>query len=281
MQEQRSLIDYTSQIELNDKEFNTFRKLIYEWAGIYMSDAKRALIAGRLLKRLRHYRLSSYGEYIDIVLHPDNKEEKQILINLLTTNETYFFREDQHLIYLRENILSAIHPTKTNRFRVWSAASSSGQEAYSISMILQDTIGADTWEILGTDISETVLEKARYGVYPIEAAEKIPKEYLKKYCLKGVRSQEGTFTVLDDLKKNISFQYMNLNEPFPSIGMFDVVFLRNVMIYFDRDTKAKLIEKIYHVLKNDGFLVLGHSENLNNLSNSFKSVAPTIYEKVM
>jgi len=268
----------TAGIPLTDRELKKYQELIYEWAGIHMSDAKRALISGRLLKRLRFYHLNSYQEYIDLILRPENKEEKQIMINLLTTNETYFFRESQHLDYLRDHILPNI---KSNEiFRVWSAASSSGQEAYSIAMILEEAGLNGRWEILGTDINETVLEKARKAIYPLEASEKIPEKLLKKYCLRGINAEYGNFTVTDELKKNIRFLKMNLNEAFPNIGLFDVVFLRNVMIYFDVDTKISVIKKIYNVIKPQGYLILGHSENLNNINKNFKTMIPTVYKKL-
>lgn len=268
-----------SNVDLTAAEFQQFQELIYNWAGIHMSDAKVALVAGRLLKRLRFYNLDSYQEYINIITEPSNKNEKQVMINLLTTNETYFFREDQHLTYLKEKILPEHQSVPGQKFRVWSAAASSGQEAYSVAMILFDHFGPGGWEIFGTDINEEVLEKARTALYPIDAAQKIPQQYLKKYCLKGVRSNSGFFTLADEIKKPISFQKMNLNENFPEIGMFDIVFLRNVMIYFDIETKRKVVDRIYNVIKPEGCLILGHSENLNNISTKFKNIGPTIYKK--
>ena len=267
-----------ANITLTDKELNQFQNLIYDWAGIHMSDAKRALISGRLLKRLRYYHLSSYQEYIDMILDPANREERQIMVNLLTTNETYFFRESQHLDYLRDQIIPKIKGNDI--FRVWSAAASSGQEAYSIAMVLEDSGIKNKWEILGTDINETVLEKARKAIYPLEASEKIPQTLLKKYCLRGVNAEYGNFTVIDEIRKNIRFVKMNLNEPFSNVGYFDVVFLRNVMIYFDLETKISLVERIYHVIKPEGFFILGHSENLNNISKKFKTLVPTIYQRL-
>ncbi len=266
-----------ANITLTDKEFRRFQELIYEWSGIYMSDAKRALVAGRLLKRLRYYQLSKFQQYIDIVEDPQNKVERQIMVNILTTNETYFFRESQHLDYLRDEILE--NYKRDGNFRVWSAATSSGQEAYSIAMVIDSKLGNTPWEIIGTDINEEVLEKAVQGIYPIEAADKIPTHYLKKYCLKGVRSQEGFFTVIDNIKKRITFQQLNLIESNPTFGLFDVVFLRNVMIYFNLETKQRLIEKITRYIKDQGYLILGHSENLNNISKNYKIVGPTIYRK--
>lgn len=266
-----------SGINLKDSEFKIFQQLIYDWAGIHMNESKRALIAGRLLKRLRFYQLQSYQEYLDFILKPENKEEKQIMVNLLTTNETYFFRESQHLDFLGDEVLPKY--TGYEKFRIWSAAASSGQEAYSIAMVLEESKVKGNWEILGTDISETVLEKAKNAIYPIEQSEKIPEKLLKKYCLRGVRSNYGSFTVVDEIKNHVHFMKMNLNETFPNLGLFDVVFLRNVMIYFDQETKITLVARIYNTIKPNGFLILGHSENLNNISKKFKTLRPTIYQK--
>lgn len=272
-------INYSvSEIKITDRELKQYQNLIYEWAGIHMPDSKRALISGRLLKRLRFYQLASYQDYLDLIQNPANKEEKQIMINLLTTNETYFFRESQHLDYLRDHILPELKGNDV--FRVWSAAASSGQEAYSIAMILEESEAKGRWEILGTDINEVVLEKARKAIYPIEASEKIPQALLKKYCLRGINNEYGNFTVVDELKKNIRFMKMNLNEEFANIGQFDVVFVRNVMIYFNLETKIELIDKIYRVIKKNGYLILGHSENLNNINKNFKTMVPTIYRKL-
>ncbi len=264
---------------LTDQEFSQFQKMIYDWAGIHMTEAKKALVAGRLMKRLRHYNINSYGAYLKILNKGENAAEKQVLIDLLTTNETYFFREPKHFEFLRDTVLPSYRSAET--FRVWSAACSSGEEVYTIAMILADHFGFSGWEIMGSDINQAVIEEARDGIYLLEDAENIPRDYLKKYCLKGVRSQAGRFTIIKELRERITFRQINLIEPLPGdIGMFDMIFLRNVMIYFNRETKQKIVERLIQVMKPTGYLLVGHAESLHGVTDRVKTVIPTVYKKV-
>lgn len=261
-------------IELTDAEFAIFKKLIYDWAGIFMPDTKKALVSSRIMKRLRHYGLSSYSEYLRIVRGEQHPEEKQMMINLLTTNETYFFREAQHFDWLRQR--AAAHGGTP--FRVWSAACSSGQEAYTIAMVLADTLGTLPWEVIGTDISQHALSQALLAAYPIDQAEQIPQNYLKRFCLKGVGEEEGKLCINPELLKHIRFYHLNLLSHTPGrFGLFDVIFLRNVMIYFDRDTRKKVSELLLQSLKPGGHLVIGHAESLHGITEQLKVVQPTIY----
>jgi len=264
-----------SSVELTDAEFAIFQKLIYEWAGIHMPDTKKALISSRLMKRLRHYGLKSFSEYLRIVRSEEHHAERQMMINLLTTNETYFFREERHFDWLRER--AAAHD-RSQPFRVWSAACSSGQEVYSIAMTLAEVFGETGWQVIGTDISEQMLAQALSATYPLEMAEEIPQHLLKKYCLKGIGSEQGKFCITPMLLQNIRLQRLNLLEHRPgSFGHFDVIFLRNVMIYFDRETRKKVAETLAQSLKPGGFLVIGHAESLHGISEHLKAVKPTIY----
>ncbi|HMV35627.1 MAG TPA: protein-glutamate O-methyltransferase CheR [Turneriella sp.] len=262
-------------IELTDAEFAIFQKLIYDWAGIHMPDSKKALVSSRIMKRLRHYGLNSYTDYLRIVRSEDDRGERQMMINLLTTNETYFFREIRHFDWLRERVTAH---DRSEPFRVWSAACSSGQEVYSIAMTVADVLGETGWQVIGTDISEHILSQALAATYPLEMAEEIPQHLLKKYCLKGAGSEQGKFCIAPALLKNIRLQRMNLLEHRPgSFGYFDVIFLRNVMIYFDRETRKKVSEALAQSLKPGGFLVIGHAESLHGISDHLKAVKPTIY----
>ena len=201
-----------------------------------------------------------------------------MMVDLLTTNETYFFLEPQHFDYLRSEISAKRNSPTT--FRVWSAASSSGEEAYSIAMTLAETIPNSNWEIVGSDISTQVLRKASTGHYSLARTEGIPSGYMKKYCLKGVRSHEGTFLIAPELRQRTSFYQINLTYPVDTaIGEFDVVFLRNVMIYFDPETKARVVHNLLPRLKPGGHLFIGHSETLNGITDRVISVRPTIYRK--
>lgn len=264
-------------VSLTDAEFAVFQKLIHDWAGIHMPDTKKALISSRLMKRLRHYGMESYSDYLRLVRAEENHAERQVMINLLTTNETYFFREFRHFEWLRE--YATVHRNKP--FRVWSAACSSGQEVYSIAMVLANALGEEAgWDVLGTDISEKMLAQALSATYPIAMAEEIPEYYRKRYCLKGTQSEQGKFCIAPPLLQHIRFKHLNLLEHEPgSFGLFDVIFLRNAMIYFDRATRKKVAELLAESLKPEGFLVIGHAESLHGITDELKAVKPTFYAR--
>jgi chemotaxis protein methyltransferase CheR len=262
---------------INDKEFSQFQNLIYKIAGISLSPAKKPLVSGRLAKRLREHRLSSYGDYFKLLSSGKHPDEIQAAVDLLTTNETYFFREPKHFDFLRDKVLA--NHKKGRAFRVWSAASSSGQEAYTIAMVAADCLGDQPWEVVASDISTRVLEHARTGHYPIEQARHIPDRYLSNYCLKGVGSQQGTFLIDSSLRNRVNFMQINLNSTLPKIGEFDLVFLRNVMIYFDDETKRQVVRRIMAQLKSGGHLLIGHSESLNGIVDELKQLMPSVYLK--
>jgi len=261
--------------QLSDSEFELFRHMIYETAGINLSSAKKALVSGRLAKRVKHFCLSSYGDYFEVI-RDDASDELQMAIDLLTTNETYFFREPKHYDYLRDKVLPE---WRTGSRRLWSAASSSGEEAYTLAMVMAEHSSIENWEIIGTDISRRVVERAKKSQYPLERSSSIPREYLIKYCLKGVGSQEGTFIPGSELRDRVSFIHANLKHDLTHLGSFDVIFLRNVMIYFDLDTKKNIVERLIRRLNAGGYLMVGHSESLNGITDRLKVVAPSIYRK--
>ena len=227
-------------ISISDTEFTKFQQLIHRMAGISMSPAKKPLMVGRLSKRLKHHGLSSFGDYYQLVMQ--DSSELQVTVDLLTTNETYFFREPKHMEFLRDHIL----PRRDNRhpFRIWSAACSSGEEVYTLAMILADKLGNEAWEVVGSDISSRVLEKAGRGHYSMERTNGIPPDYLRRFCLKGIGGQKGTLLIDKPLRDKVRFKSVNLIEPLPKLGKFDVIFLRNVMIYFDEDTKRGVISRL-------------------------------------
>ncbi len=262
--------------QISDVEFVQFQKLIFNLAGISLSNGKKDLVTGRLTRRLDHHGFDSFAAYYRYVCKEENAHERQIMVDLLTTNETYFFREPKHFDFLRE-VASRHRPGFP--FRVWSAASSTGEEAYSIAMVLADTIGAANWEIVGTDISSRVLEKARSGHYSLDRIDGIPRPLLQRYCLKGNGQYEGTLLVTRELRQRVDFRYSNLMAPAKGLGSFDVIFLRNVMIYFDPETKRKVINNLLPYLKADGHLLIGHSETLNGITSDVVAVRPTIYRR--
>lgn len=263
------------EVFITDKEFVQFRKLIYDIAGINMTEAKKPLVAGRLAKRVKHHAMKSYADYFDLLSR--GGEELRIAVDLLTTNETYFFREPKHFDLLREKILPPLKGGRT--VRIWSGACSSGEEPYSIAMTLDDCLGEQPWVLVASDISSRVLEKAKTGHYAMSRIENMPKSYLAKYCLKGVGEHNGTFLVNSNLRSRIDFRYVNLNEALPRFEPFDVIFLRNVLIYFDVETKRRVVRNMLPLLKPGGYFIVSHSESLNGIAEGLQVVAPSVYRK--
>ena len=265
-------------VAITNAEFARFQALIYKIAGISLSDAKKVLLTGRLGKRLKHHGLGSYTEYFRLVSSGSDEVELQMMVDLLTTNETYFFREEKHFDFLSTQVL-AKHPPGAG-FNIWSAACSSGEEVYTIAMVLAERLGLQgNWTVTGSDISQRVLAAAQRGLYTTERARGTPPEFLRKYCLKGVRSNEGMMLINETLRKHTRFMQVNLNNPLPALGPFDVIFLRNVMIYFDAETKRDVIARLVQCLRPGGHFIIGHSESLNGLTDALRTVQPTIYVK--
>jgi chemotaxis protein methyltransferase CheR len=264
---------------ITDTEFSRFQRFIFDAAGITLTPAKKALVCGRLSKRLQAHRLESFGAYFELLSSGRASGEVQTAVDLLTTNETYFFREPKHFDLLREFATEA--SGRPQPFRVWSAASSSGEECYSIAMVLADCLDASQtpWDVVGSDISTRVLSRARTGHYTLERARNIPAAYLKRFCLRGQGEQEGTLLVERKLRSRVNFAQVNLNTDLPRLGTFDVVFLRNVMIYFNGDTKRQVVARVLSLLKPGGHLFIGHSESLNDISTAVEQRAPSIYRK--
>jgi chemotaxis protein methyltransferase CheR len=265
--------------DLSDRDFSRFQRFIFDSAGITLSSAKRALVSGRLSKRLQHRELDSFSDYLKLLESGREAAEVQAAVDLLTTNETYFFREPKHFEWLRRAAIEASAEHRSQPFRVWSAASSSGEEAYSIAMVLADCLGDTGWEVLGSDISTRVLARARAGHYPQERATHIPPAYLKRFCLKGQGAQAGTLLVSRALRERVQFSQVNLNAELPRLGPFDIVFLRNVMIYFSPETKREVVRRVVGTLKRGGHFCIGHSESLHDISTDVKALLPSVYRK--
>lgn len=261
---------------ITSKEFNQFRSFIYEHAGISMTDQKRQLVASRLHKRLRFYRFDNYGDYLRLVADPVQDRERQVLVDLLTTNETYFFREPAHFDFLAEQVLPA---HKGKGFQVWSAACSSGEEVYTLAMVCSEVLGMGDWQVTGSDISTRVLDAAKAGLYPMERAQGIPRHYLSKYCLKGVRSQAGKLLIEPRLKQRVRFRWTNLKKSLSDQTRFDVIFLRNVLIYFDLPTKRDIVRRVLGALKPGGHFIISHVESLHGVNDTLKMVRPSVFRK--
>jgi len=262
---------------LQEKEFTQFRELIYRIAGISMSSGKKPLVTSRLAKRLKYHGLFRYSDYIKMITSASGKAELQMAVDLLTTNETHFFREPKHFDFLRQQVLPQRKPGKT--LRIWSAACSSGEEPYSIAMLLDQVLGTAPWEIVASDLSTRVLEKARSGLFPMERMPEIPRHYLSNYCLKGTGDQEGTLLIERKLRERVHFMQHNLTEAPPKLAEFDVIFLRNVMIYFDQDTKRRVVSRLLSLLRPGGYFLVGHSETLNGINTEVRLVQPAVYLK--
>lgn len=262
--------------KLSDGDFRHLQRMMLEASGIRMAEQKRMLMAGRLMCRLRALQLSSYGDYLKILDDPEEKEERRLVIDLLTTNETYFFREPQHF-----QVLGEWAATQRRGLRLWSAASSSGQEAYSMAMTLTEHAQSQDWSIFGSDLSRRVLDKARHATYPLEQAEHIPAELLRRHCLRGVGASDGLFRVAQPLRQKVRFDEVNLMRTLPrDLGPFDVIFLRNVLIYFASDEKRAIVSRLLDRLRPGGLLFIGHAESLHGFNLPLRAVRPSVFERL-
>jgi len=236
------------------------------------------MVANRLAKRLTHYNLKTYTDYYQLATHTDYLSEFQVLMNILSTNETYFFREAQHFAYLKNEILAH---WKGSNFKAWSAACSSGEEAYSLAMVLADTLESHhQWQIYGSDLSTKVLKVAEQAIYPMSRLDNMPATFLEKYAEKGVHSQRGHFRINEALRHKVSFRDANLMQALPPhFEQFDVIFLRNVLIYFDNETKKSVLTRVVQVLKPGGHLFVSHTETIDQLIDGLERVSPSVFIK--
>jgi chemotaxis protein methyltransferase CheR len=261
-------------IPLPDDVFRLLRDLIHEYCGIYFDDGSKYLLERRLSRRLQQRQLRSYEEYYRFLRYDRKRDdEMSILVDNLTTNETYFFRELPQLTAFSEEILPDLRRTLEDRksLRIWSAGCSTGEEPYTIAILLLES--GDWWrdwqiEILGSDINQRVLHTARKGVYKKGSLRATPPAMVQKYFIDEGR---GDYRIIDRVRELVSFSFMNLLDPFKMslVRDVDVVFCRNVIIYFDREAKKKVIESFHDKLRDGGYLLLGHSESLINISNAF------------
>ncbi len=269
---------------LSDRDFARFQKLIHEEAGIHLTPAKKELFVARTHKRLRELGLSSFGAYFaQVVQDPD---ERTLLFDRISTNETRFFREPQQLGFLSQRVLPRLRQQaeagqRRRRLCAWSAGCASGEEPYSLGMVLRQQLTAqDGWqiEILATDLSTRALERAGRGVYPIERTGEIPEACLRAFMLRGVRSREGWMTVGPELRAIVSFARLNLcTDPYPP-GPFDLVLCRNVLIYFDAETRQQVVARLVERLAPEGLLLVGHAESLSGSGHGLRYAGPLTYQ---
>jgi chemotaxis protein methyltransferase CheR len=265
---------------VSDRDFVRFQRLINDEAGIWLAPVKKALLVGRLARRLRELGLTSYGDYFERVAV--DEAERIRMLDAICTNETHFFREPRHFEFLCDRVFPAWREDaergrRPRRARVWSAACSTGEEPYTLAMTLLSSLPGWDVEILATDLSTKVLARAEAAVWPLEKSREIPDPHLKAYMLKGYGSQEGLMKAGPELRSLVRFARLNLTHDHPGLGQFDLVFCRNVLIYFDKETKGKVVSRLLDRLLPDGFLFLGHAESLGGFTTRAKALLPTVY----
>lgn len=271
-----------SEEEAFEQQFQTVSRIIYDSAGIALTDKKQELVRSRLTRRFRELGLSSLGEYVDLVSGPNAKDELPAMIDALTTNKTFFFREPAHFDFLVRNVIPNL-PSGHRELRIWSAGCSSGEEAYSLAMILKDALARSTlsFRILATDICAPVLATAKAGIYPAKALDGVPHEYRKRFLrkIKDPSSGQDAIEVAPELRRLVSIGRLNLMGEWPMKGPFDCIFCRNVMIYFDKETRNNLVRRYRQLLRPGGYLFIGHSETLGSDDLGYRFIQPAVYQK--
>lgn len=274
--------DISRDLSFTDEDFSCIRRIVMEKTGIALAEHKRELVYGRLAKRLRAIGLNSFSRYCVYV--QEHEDELHELVNAITTNLTAFFRESYHFDYLRESVLPELMQSnaETRRIRIWSAGCSTGEEPYSIAMVVREMIPASAnWDvkILATDIDTNVLERAQLGVYPEKRARDISPPLCRRFIARGTGANAGRIRMRDELRSLITFRRLNLMDPWPMKGPFDVIFCRNVVIYFDKPTQRMLFDRYADILRPGGHLFVGHSETLFKVSTRFALVGRTTYRR--
>ena len=273
--------------ELSEKDFQAFSKYIFTEYGIKMPPVKRIMLQGRLLKRIRELKMNSYTEYKEYFFSKEGQERELLnFLNVVTTNKTDFYREPVHFAFLRDHVLPGFAESTgfSRPFKVWSAGSSSGEEGYTIAIALNEFKLANPrfrYEILGTDISSQMLQTAARGVYKESKIDMVPIDLKRRYFLRSKDRVNPTVRVVPELQANLKLRYLNLMDSVYDISeTFDVIFCRNVLIYFDRITQEKVINRLCRHLSSDGYFFIGHSESLSGMDVPLEHVKPTIFKRV-
>ena len=264
---------------LRDDTFRKITALMYETIGLSFNDSKKPLVSSRLAPRIQRLGIAGFEDYLALIAGQAEAGEFQVAIDLLTTNETYFFREPAHYDLLERELTR----TKPRTLAVWSAASSFGDEAFSTAMLLADlaqqgSIGSD-WRVLGTDISDRVLRSASEAIYPEDRLRNVKPERLKRYCLRGDGASAGMVQMQDKLRERVRFGQLNLCQDIPGLGPFDIVFLRNVLIYFDAKTKTDVVDRVLTQLRPGGLFFIGTAEGRVPCSTALQTLAPGAFRK--
>jgi chemotaxis protein methyltransferase CheR len=273
-----------NDFQLSDAEFNRLRELVREHTGISLADSKRQLVYGRLARRLRALKLSSFSEYIKLVERGEGAELEEFT-NAVTTNLTSFFREPHHFDFLAQQVLPGVaaRASGTRRLRLWCCAASTGEEPYSIAMVLREAqsllAGWDV-KLLATDLDSNVLAHGKAGVYLAERFKSVSGRRLSKFFSDHPGGEAGSMSASDELRDLITFKQLNLMNEWPMKGPFDAIFCRNVIIYFDKETQRALFERMAHLQRPGDFLFLGHSESLYRVSDRYELIGRTIYRRL-
>ncbi len=269
-------------LKITDAEFRKASDLVKSLAGIHLTDGKRELVSARLAKRLRTLGLATLNDYLDVVKEDKTQDELVMMLDALTTNLTSFWRESDHFDFVVEQVLPKLESSGTNEIRIWSAGCSTGEEPYGLAMLILGSLKNaqnSKLRILATDLSTRVLDTAKRGKYGEERVKNIPPDLRNKFVTKENGPHGSIYSINPNVRSTITFGRLNLMEPWPMKGPFDMIFCRNVMIYFDKPTQKQLVERFAGLLRTGGTLFVGHSESLAGVQHSFRYVRPTIYEK--
>lgn len=265
---------------LCDQSYRQITGLMYEICGLSFSEAKRPLVSSRLAPRIQRLGLGGYKDYAALIASDDDQGELQVAIDLLTTNETYFFREQAHFDLLERELAETRPPS----FAVWSAASSFGDEAYSLAMLMADLQAkghmGSSWNVLGTDISDRVLRSAAQGIFPEDRLRHVTPDRLKRHCLRGEGDSQGLIQMKDKLRERVRFGQVNLCQPIAGLGPFDAVFLRNVLIYFDPPTKVAVVDRVLANLRPGGLFFIGTAEGRVPCKTPLQTLSPGSFRKL-
>lgn len=270
---------FARDLHFTDEDFRIVRELLYDRTGIALTAVKNHMAYARLAKHVRRLGVRRFSDYLALLRSEEGAGEWEHFINALTTNLTSFFREAHHFDMLGQHAQQ--HASSGEPYRVWSSASSTGEEPYSIAMTLDPLLRAGNYQIVASDIDTHVLQKAATGVYALERIAKLSDSQLKQFFLRGKGVNEGMVKIKSGLMRHMEFRQINLvDRSWPAIGQFDVIFCRNVLIYFDKPTQAGILEHFAQYLKPHGLLLLGHSENIQHITETFTPCGKTAYRLV-
>lgn len=277
-------MDNEREFRFTKQDFDLLRQLVNEQTGITLSDHKQEMLYSRLSRRVRALNLDSFSSYYHLLRSQDGGEEELVhFINAVTTNLTAFFREPHHFAFLEQHLFpQLIEEKQEKRVRIWSAGCASGEEPYSIAIVVKECFPAD-WDIkiLATDLDSSMIERGMRGIYDAERVTGISTERLRRFFHKGKISQAGKVRIVPELRDMVIFKQLNLMHPWPLQGPLDIIFCRNVVIYFNKETQRVLFDRFANLLNLEGCLFVGHSENLFQLTQRFQLLQQTIYKKII